>query len=204
MRRWSARPWLVGVSLALSVWCLGGAVVIQAKAWLAPRLIARAWDASDEGRQRVIPWPGADLAPAAELQVPRLGLTRWVLDGDSGHDLAFGPGLSPAASRPGEPGLVVISGHRDTHFRFLEVLQPGETLLLRHAGIDYRYAVEHSGVVDARDGVLPAAIPPSGLLLVTCYPFDAAVPGGPLRFLVLARALPASSSEVEDRGISSL
>ena len=47
---------------------------------------------------------------------------------------------------------------------------------------------ERSNVFDARTAVLAGADNTAGMVLLTCYPFDAVRPGGPLRYLVLADA----------------
>jgi sortase A len=82
---------------------------------------------------------------------------------------------------------VALAAHRDTHFRFLRDVQRGEQLLLELPdGSVQRYEVQTLSVVDERDTRL-LETPGSWLTLVTCYPFDALVPGGPLRFVVQAR-----------------
>ena len=55
---------------------------------------------------------------------------------------------------------MILTGHRDTHFRFLEKVQAGRP---------------H----DPHEDMTP-------LILVTCYLFDPIVPGGPLRYMVTA------------------
>ncbi len=50
------------------------------------------------------------------------------------------------------------------------------------------YRVSGTEVIDARHArLLPGDATPR-LTLVTCYPFDAIVPGGPLRYVVSAEA----------------
>ena len=164
-------------------------VWIHAKAALAQLLLERAWTRSDHGRLSQRPWPWADIAPLARLRVPRLHQDLIVLDGDSGQALAFGPGWSTGGARPGAAGLGVISAHRDTQFRFLQMLWPGDRLHLDgpHGGSDYR--VSGHRILDSRHERIPAADSMDGLWLVTCYPFDAIVPGGPLRYVVQARRM---------------
>ena len=50
------------------------------------------------------------------------------------------------------------------------------------------YRVRGSEVIDARHARLSAATERPALTLVTCYPFDAIAPGGPLRYLVFTEA----------------
>jgi len=87
-------------------------------------------------------------------------------------------------------GNSVIEGHRDTHFRALQQLRVGDRV--RVQGLDMRwvsFAVVDVRVVDSRRSriLLDADVP--RLTLVTCYPFDAIVPGGPLRWVVTADRL---------------
>ena len=103
--------------------------------------------------------------------------------------MAFGPGYPHGSAEPGEPGLTLLGGHRDTHFRSLERLGTDDTLTLQTAdGAVHRYTVVGTTVVDHRRAVLRDGPGPSRLALVTCYPFDAVTPGGPLRYLVFAEA----------------
>jgi sortase A len=68
-------------------------------------------------------------------------------------------------------------------------LAPGEPLWPElPSGVVQRYAVQTRSVLDERDTSLLEVSGPV-LTLVTCYPFDAAVPGGPLRYVVQARLL---------------
>jgi len=167
--------------LGLAVWQLGSGAWIHAKAALAQVLIARAWSAPEPAK----PWPWADTWPVARLQVPALAVDLYVLAGEQGNALAFGPGHVRQSAVPGTPGLSVIGGHRDTHFAFLADLAPGQLLWLtpRH-GAPRRYRISSAHVADIRSGPLSAG--GDAVLLVTCYPFDAVRPGGPLRYVVLA------------------
>jgi sortase A len=81
----------------------------------------------------------------------------------------------------------VLTGHRDTAFRFLRALATGDELrVVAPGGAERRYAVLETRVVDAGDTWVLHETPDDRLTLVTCYPFDALVPGGPLRYVVRA------------------
>ena len=155
---------------------------IPLKAQLAQRLIERSWRYALIG-ESTPPWPWADTWAAAELRVPRLGRRLLVLAGQSGRNLAFGPVLLDG-TRPGSDA--VISGHRDTHFRFLGELRPGDRLELADREGVRRYLVRGMEVVDSRRMELLLEPGLDRLSLVTCYPFDRAAAGGPLRFVVTA------------------
>jgi sortase A len=177
--------------LCIALQQLGSAGLIHAKAVLAPLLIDSAWQRTLQQvgtRQR--PWPWADTWPVGRLQVPAHGIELFILDGDTGNALAFGPGHARASAPLGSGGMAVVGGHRDTHFSFLRQLQDGDRLRLQLPDGDWRnYRVARSSVVDSRHRFLYAVEDSEQLLLVTCYPFDTLVAGGPLRFVV--EALPS-------------
>jgi sortase A len=179
-------------ALALSLLLLGLGCVAQgswifAKALFAQVLLRRAWAAAQTGEARARPWPWADTWPVARLLSPARGVDLIVLEGATGSSTAFGPGHVPGSAPPGGAGNVALAAHRDTHFRFLKELTPGEPLWLELPdGTLDRYEVRAGTVVDERDTSLLHASGP-WLTLVTCYPFDAPLPGGPLRYVVQAR-----------------
>lgn len=164
----------------------GQGVYIHAKAALAQVLLEHAWDRSLDGNKGSRPWAWADTWPVARLKVPALGIDQIVLDGESGNVLAFAPGRLKGSASAGMRGRVVISGHRDTHFRFLQDVVSGELLLLQLPdGSERRYRVVAARVADtrARNGDLLYSAT-DGLTLITCYPFDAVRSAGALRYLV--------------------
>ena len=173
---------------------LGHAAYLHAKARLAQVLLERAWREAQTEGGTPRPWPWADTTPVARLRVARLGVDRIVLDGDSGRTLAFGPGWAPASARPGSHGVVVLSAHRDTHFAFLRELARGDRIALDSTQGMRRYRVVDLRVFDVRDGEARFAAGGDGLVLVTCWPFDAIAPGGPLRYVVSAVADDATES----------
>ena len=185
------RALLMACLLCLGFWNLGRGAYIPAKAWLAEELMQRAWLRGSAGEAQPAPWPWADTFPVARLSARDGAIDLIVLAGGSGRTLAFGPGYLDASAFPGEPGNTVIAGHRDTHFAFLQDLSIGETVELETiAGRFLQYEVVGIEVVDARRGSLVLDTDEAMLSLVTCYPFEATRPGGPLRYVVTARRLP--------------
>ena len=183
------RGYLATGLLLAGVWLLGQGGYIQVKAWLAQYLLQQAWKETLDGGNRIRPWSWADTWPVARIQVDRLGVDQIVLAGASGRSLAFGPGHISGTAAPGAGGNSAISGHRDTHFRFLGELQDGDEIrLILPAGTEARYLVYQRGVYE-RDDVWLLGRGERGLTLVTCYPFDALVPGGAERFVVSARPI---------------
>jgi sortase A len=184
MRR--AIPILIGCA-GLSMLVSGS--WIHAKAGLAQVLLERAWQETRDGDANVKPWPWADTWPVARLKIPRLDATMIVLSGASGRTLAFGPGHTPGTALPGHPGTAIVSGHRDTHFAVMRGLRVGDELEVeRSDGQRALYQIEAIDVVDSRDTRLRAARDGRALVLVTCWPFNAVVPGGAMRYVATARS----------------
>ena len=182
--------WAVAALLALGFWQLGQGAYIPAKAWLAQELMQRAWERAEAGRERPAPWPWADTWPVARLRALGGDIDLIVLAGGSGRTLAFGPGHLSASAMPGQRGNAVIAGHRDTHFSFLQRLAVGEALAVETVdGESHLYQVIDIDVVDSRRSSLLLDTDEGVLSLVTCYPFDALEPGGPMRYVVTAKML---------------
>lgn len=206
-----SRKGLAVLVAAAGLGAVGFGAWIPAKAVLGQVLLERAWERVQTGAETPEagrPWPWADTEPVARLTAPRAGGSVLVLAGASGQTLAWGPGHLPGTPLPGAPGNAVVAGHRDTHFAFLEDLRPGDRLEVE--GPDGRtraYRVESAEVVPESDTrwlrqpVEPGreAFRGRALTLVTCYPFDAVVPGGPLRYVVRAVTVPARRTSARPR-----
>lgn len=182
--------------LAVGLWHLGAAGWMQAKALLAQALIHRAWSGNLAGGAAVKrPWSWADTTPVARLEFVRQRRSMIVLSGDSGRVLAFGPGHRAGSALPGAGGNSVISAHRDTHFAVLAELGVGDPIELENLeGRTVRYRVDRLDVVDEHDLAVTGQRGIDELTLVTCWPFDTLVPGGPLRYVVSATRLGARTA----------
>lgn len=186
-KRSKRRRTLAVASLALAAICALGAGYIHAKAAVAQVLLQRSFDHQARTGETMRPWPWADTVPVARLSVPGHAIERIVLEGDNGRALAFGPGWSPASAAPGSHGATIVSGHRDTHFSFLQTLADGDEVQLQTPdGTFARYRIAERFVADSRTQRIAPAADADELWLVTCWPFNATVPGGPLRFVARA------------------
>lgn len=188
-RRWRALPTLAFLSIAIAgVGLAAHGAIIPAKAALAQVLLDRAFETSRSTHEPVKAWPWADHTPAARITVPRLNVSEVVLSGGSGEALAFGPTLMPGGMQPGQPGTAVIAAHRDTHFRFLQQLRPGDVVTVET--IDGRrssFRVQGGYVVRNNRFGIPANAPTPTLALSTCWPFNAQT-RGPWRYVVTAKS----------------
>lgn len=168
------------------LWQLTAVAVFHAKAWVAPHLIAKAWTKTLEGGEATPPWPWADTWPVAYVTWEASGSEYPILKSAVGRTLAFSPGHLDGSARPGQLGLMVVAGHRDTHLEHLKDVKIGSRLNMQDAdNVWYQYRVTETAVVHADDRV---HINPetSKVVFVTCWPFGAIDTGGPMRFAVFA------------------
>lgn len=178
---------VMSAMLCFGFWQFGQGAYIPAKGWLAQELMQRAWQKAEPGNDAPPPWPWADTRPVARLRALGGDVELIILEGGSGRTLAFGPGHLSISVLPGETGNSIIAGHRDTHFQFLRKLRGGDAIEIERAGGRlYRYEVVSIDVVDSRRGSIVLDTDYAILSLVTCYPFDALEPGGPMRYVVTA------------------
>lgn len=161
------------------------------KALLAQKLIETSWHRAVAQRKPTKPWWWADTRAIAKLEVERLEQTVFVMQDESGESLAFGPGHISASAKIAETGHVMIAGHRDSHFQFLRDIQIGDIIeLSRYDSKETRYQVKRLRILNADSEEL-IAYNDDRLTLITCYPFNALIPNGPLRFLVEAQLMEA-------------
>ncbi len=180
---------MVGL-LAIGCWQVGEGAWIYAKARLAQLLLQRAWARAMAGEPRPKPWPWADTWPVARLRMTRPNVDVIILSGAYGRTLAFGPGHVSSTTLPGQHGTMIVTGHRDTHFRFLKDVRLNDQYdLTGPEGITLRYRVTEQRVMDSRRDVIPTRRGKEELVLVTCYPFNAIRAGGPLRYVVRAERM---------------
>ena len=179
----------IAALVAAGLLACGSGAYVYAKAVAGQALLHVAWLRGAQGAAPAKPWPWADTHPIARLRVPALDVDEFVLAGASGRTLAWGPGHLDDSAPPGAAGNTVLSAHRDTHFRFLQRVVPGDAIALELPGGGVRhYRVREVRVADVRTLRIPRDTAVPTLTLVTCWPFDALAPGGPLRYVVVAEA----------------
>jgi sortase A len=122
------------------------------------------------------------------LEIPRLGLSVIVIEGEDKKTLRRAAGHVPGTPLPGQPGNVGISAHRDTFFRPLRNIQQNDLITVTTLQGEYYYRVvstrvvrpDNVGVLDSNGG--------ESLTLVTCHPFYFVGPA-PDRFIVRAERI---------------
>ena len=131
-------------------------------------------------------------APIGRLEIPRLGLSVVVAEGDDDNTLKVAVGHLPDTPLPWQEGNTAVAGHRDTFFRPLRSVQPGDEIRFATRHGTFRYRVTRHTVVDPDELWVLDASPAAALTLITCYPFDYVGPA-PRRFVVHAERMADAS-----------
>ena len=161
--------------------------------------------ASPERLGQSLPRPEADLAanvvrttldagaPIGRLEIPRIGLTAVVAEGDDEKTLKLAVGHLPDTPLPWQEGNSALAGHRDSFFRPLRHIQVGDDIHFTTERGTLRYRVTRHTVVDPAELWVLNPSPTAALTLITCYPFDYVGPA-PRRFIVHAERMPNASN----------
>lgn len=164
------------------------------KAHTAQYMIQSAWNVANKTGYAVKPWNWMDSHPVMKLTSVKHNQDLIVLEGDTGNVLAFGPGRNIESSHPGNGGTTLISAHRDTQFDFLEEITLGDQFEVDsiYSKNNYQYQVSDIKIIDSDKVDIDINSGQSELKLVTCYPFNAVVAGGSLRYVVTANLVQKS------------
>lgn len=119
------------------------------------------------------------------LEIPRIGLSAVVAEGDDEKTLRVAVGHLPDTPLPWEEGNAAFAGHRDTFFRPLRRIQMGDEIRFATPRGEFRYRVTRQTIVDPEELWVLEASAGAALTLITCYPFDFVGPA-PRRFVVHA------------------
>ncbi|MGI9070535.1 MAG: class D sortase [Bryobacteraceae bacterium] len=126
-----------------------------------------------------------------KLEIPRLGASVLVVDGDDDESLSVAAGHVPGTALPGETGNSVIAGHRDTAFRVLHEVRIGDRIRVQN-GRTYIYVVQKMRIVEPNDIAVVRSSGAAMLTMITCYPFQY-VGAAPKRYVIQARLITETS-----------
>jgi len=181
--RWTQRMLFVGAAGLLGYYGF-----VAADTWVFQQRESR-------NLQRLLVTTSATRMPAVaqagligRLEIPRLGLSAILIEGDDPKTLRRAVGHVPGTPLPGQSGNIALTGHRDTFFRPLRNIRENDIILVTTLQGEYRYRVlstrivapDNIAVLNGGDGEI--------LTLVTCYPFYF-VGAAPDRFIARAERL---------------
>ena len=113
----------------------------------------------------------------AQIRMPSIGVSEYVVQGTDLESLRKGPGHYPETPLPGEPGTAAIAGHRTTYgapFRHIDELRRGEPITIDMPDGRFVYRVERTKVVDDQDLSVLDGVGYQRLVLSACHPLYSA------------------------------
>jgi sortase A len=134
--------------------------------------------------------------PIGMLEIPRLGLSSVVVEGDDVATLLVGVGHLADTPLPWHGGNSVMAAHRDTFFRPLAGIRRNDVITFSTADAEFEYVVTETMIVDPTAVEVLDPTTTATLTLITCYPFDYIGPA-PNRFIVRAERRSRVSLEPE-------
>lgn len=193
--RGSVIRWLPRLLALVGLVCLGWVGLVTLQAVRYDRRQRATWEqeraaASSSGATII-----ADASSAVSyggvigiLDIPRLGFSELVAEGDGDDVLRVAIGHLPDTPLPWQPGNSAIAGHRDGHFRPLKDIRVGDRIRLATRQGDLDYVLRETRIVAPDD---LSVLRPTGtrtLTLITCYPFSF-IGKAPKRFIIVADAV---------------
>jgi sortase A len=134
-------------------------------------------------KQRISYLARADLAQVktgdaiGQIEIPKIGHTYNVIQGDQTAQLEDGPGHYPSTALPGMGQTVGIAGHRTTYlapFRFINELHQGDRIYVTMPYGKFTYVVQKQQIVQPTDVWVVNNVGYDRLVLSACNPIYSA------------------------------
>jgi sortase A len=134
-------------------------------------------------KQRISYLARADLAriktgdAIGQIEIPKIGHTYNVVQGDQTAQLQEGPGHYPSTALPGMGQTVGIAGHRTTYlapFRFIDELHRGDPIYVTMPYGKFTYVVQKQQIVAPTDVAVVDNVGYDRLVLSACNPIYSA------------------------------
>lgn len=158
--------------MAVALILLARASEVPLKALAGQFILRDVWEQTVTSGNELKPWASADFKVRGELTVPKLGLSRIVLDRDSGEAMSWGIGA--VSSDPSTTNAIILAGHRDTHMKFMAKLRIGDLVNFQASDASLKtYKIIKSMVLETPQlNVEDSFEEASQIILTTCWPFD--------------------------------
>ena len=182
----------ISSTLLLSFGALLLVLVVAAYSWTAweQHRLGSEWQTQNAGAIAVPTSTHRADAGVTLLVIPKIKLEAAILDGTNSKSLLLAPGHMDDTPWPGDPGNAVVAAHRDSFFRHIHELEPGDDIYVRRGGREYDYTVTEKSIVSPDDIAVTYPTKDTRLTLVTCYPTYYIGPA-PKRLIVVAKLRPS-------------
>lgn len=121
-----------------------------------------------------LPTPIPVIEQAIRIQIPAINVDAPVVQGDNWEQLKKGVAQHIGTPNPGEKGNIVLSGHNDIYgevFRYLDRLNPGDSIILFTSQRQYTYIITGTQMVEPTDVEVMAPTPDARVTLISCHPY---------------------------------
>ena len=157
------------------------------KAIIGQHYLEVAWIESLKNNKVSKPWRSADFFMVGELKVPRLKISRVILNSVSGEAMSWGIGLVTNIGTSSGNKPIILAGHRDSHMQFMSELNVGDNIeLMMSDGKIKSYIISKTEVSNKPEMSLsPISLNREILILTTCWPFNS-LQSGDQRYIIFA------------------
>ena len=116
--------------IILGLFGIAKASLMPIKAIIGQHYLEVAWKDSLKSNTLSKPWKSADFYMVGELIVPKLKISRVILNSVSGEALAWSIGRVNNVGYSASQGPIILAGHRDSHMQFMSKLNIGDKIEL--------------------------------------------------------------------------
>lgn len=121
-----------------------------------------------------LPTPIPAVERAIRIQIPAVGVDAPVVQGDGWEQLKKGVAQHIGTPNPGENGNIVLSGHNDVFgevFRYLDRLDPGDSIILFTSQRQYTYIITETQMVEPTAVEVMSPTSDARVTLISCHPY---------------------------------
>ena len=176
--------------IILGLFGIAKASLMPIKAIIGQHYLEVAWQDSLKKNKLSKPWKSADFYMIGELIIPKLKISRVILNSVSGEALTWSIGrvTNLVSSSKNEP--IILAGHRDSHMQFMSKLNIGDKIeLMMTDGVLKTYEISKLDITDKPElKISNISINHDSLILTTCWPFNASK-SGPQRYIIMAKSV---------------
>ena len=176
--------------IILGLFGIAKASLMPIKAIIGQHYLEVAWKDSLKSNKLSKPWKSADFYMIGELIVPKLKISRVILNSVSGEALTWSIGRINNIGSSAKNGPIILAGHRDSHMQFMSKLNIGDKIeLMMTDGVLKTYEISKLDITDKPElKISNISINHDSLILTTCWPFNASK-SGPQRYIIMAKSV---------------
>jgi len=163
------------------------ASIMPIKAIIGQQYLEVAWKESLRANKLSKPWRSADFYMIGKLTVPKLKISRVILNSSTGEAMAWGIGRVDNAQSSSKGGPIILAGHRDSHMQFMSKLNVGDKIeLMMSDRVLKTFIISKTDITKKPELAISAQNTYNEILiLTTCWPFNSQK-SGVERYIVTA------------------